>query len=157
MIQTSALKGEREYMREKNPIEPLLVQVAELLKKIQEHQGPISENVTPRVLEEIERLENAVALFEEANRNTLQEAGIDMEALRMQASRSTAISPKDKQVLQRAREIEKEAKNLQFAFSKVIQRGKQVSAPLQDPLKQQIKERRKRFKPLGGNKNWIPL
>ncbi|CUI16015.1 hypothetical protein PNK_0381 [Candidatus Protochlamydia naegleriophila] len=143
-------------MKEKNPIEPLLAQVADLIKRIQEHQGPISDNITPRVLEEIERLENAVALFEEVNQKTLQEADIDIEALRMNASRSAVLSDKDKQVLQRAREIEKDAKSLQFAFSKVIERGKKA-APVQDPLKQQIKERRKRFKPLGGNKNWIPL
>ncbi len=144
-------------MQEKNPIEPLLAQVADLIKMIQEHQGPISDKITPRVLEEIERLENAVALFEEVNQKTLQEANIDIEELRMNASRSTALSSKDKQVLQRAREIEKDAKNLQFAFSKVIERGKKAAASIQDPLKQQIKERRKRFKPLGGNKNWIPL
>ncbi|WP_068467178.1 hypothetical protein [Candidatus Protochlamydia phocaeensis] len=148
-------------MRDKNQIESLLTQVADLINMIQNHTGPISDNISSRVLEEIERLEKAIALFDEINRKSLEEANIDIERLRMEFARSPLITPKDKQLMQRARDIERDAKNLQLAFSKVIERGQSSSAALEkaakDPLKQQIKERRKRFKPLGGNKNWIPM
>ena len=144
-------------MKEKSPAEILLGQVAELIQRIQNHKGPISDNLTPRVKEEIERLESAIAIFEEANQKSFEEANVNIEALRLDASRSSSLGEKDKQLLQRAREIEKDAKNLQFANSQIIEKSKKKPADSKDPLKEKIKERRKRFKPLGGSKNWIPL
>jgi hypothetical protein len=144
-------------MKEKSPAEILLGQVAEMIQIIQNHSGPISDNLTPRVKEEIERLESAIAIFEEANQKSFEDANINIDALRLDASRSSSLGEKDKQLLQRAREIEKDAKNLQFANSKIIEKTKLKKTESKDPLKEQIKERRKRFKPLGGSKNWIPL
>ncbi|MBA2369022.1 MAG: hypothetical protein H0V82_08375 [Candidatus Protochlamydia sp.] len=144
-------------MKEKSPAEILLGQVAEMIQLIQNHKGPISDNVTPRVKEEIERLESAIAIFEEANQKSFEEANINIESMRLDASRSTSLGEKDKQLLQRAREIERDAKNLQAANSQIIEKTKKNNAESKDTLKEQIKERRKRFKPLGGSKNWIPL
>lgn len=106
---------------------------------------------------QVDRLEKAVGLFEEANRRTFEEAQIDLETLRLDFMRSPVVDAKDKQLMQRANDLERDAKNLQLALSKLAERSQQRQAAAKDPLKQQIKERRKRFKPLGGNKNWIPL
>ncbi|KIC71165.1 hypothetical protein DB44_EN00020 [Candidatus Protochlamydia amoebophila] len=144
-------------VKDKNPIEPLLSQITEILHKIQNHDGSISNNLTPQIIEEIERLESAIALFNDVNQKTFQDANIDVENLKIDSSRSHMISDKDKRVLKQAQEIEKDAKKLQFAFSKIMERGQKVSVKKEDPLKQKIKERRKRFKPLGGDKNWIPM
>ncbi|MCE2983369.1 MAG: hypothetical protein LW832_07370 [Parachlamydia sp.] len=144
-------------MKEKNPIDLLLAQIADMIQKIQNHKESIAENISPRVLEELERLESAIAIFDEANQKSFEEANINLDALRLEASRSSAMNEKDKQLLQRARDIEKDAKKLEFAFSQMIQNGKKTKTQSTDRLKDQIKERRKKFKRLGENKNWIPL
>ncbi len=145
-------------MENKNRIDLLLFQVAEIIQVIQNHKGPIAENISPSLLEDIEKLEKTFAQFNELSEKSFKESHIDIEQLRTETVRSTNTSAKDKQLLQRAKNIERDARKLQLSLSKAMERGKRQGATThQDPLKRKIKERRKLFKPLGGDRNWIPL
>jgi len=143
---------------ERQRLENLLLQVSDMISLIQNHKGPISDDISPRVLEEVERLEKAVAEFEDLNRQDFAAARIDIARLRTETEQSKQIPLKEKKLFQRAKEIEQDAYRLQLSFSKALERGKgNQKNSKQEASKQGIKDRRNRFKPLGGNKNWIPL
>lgn len=149
-----------ELNQDNSSLDSLLVQVSEMIQMIQNHKGPISGNITPRVLEELELLEKTVVYFNDVNQQAFKDSHIDMERLEKETMHSPTISSKDKQLLLRAKDIERDARNLQLAFSKAIERGKRGQKgkmTTKAPSRQKIKERRKLFKPLGGDKNWIPL
>lgn len=137
----------------KNQLDTLLVCIADLIQVIQEHKGSISENLTPEVYQELERLEKAIELFDETNRQEFKVANINIEALRDKTTHSSHVSPKDKALLERAKQIERDAKQLKLQFSLAIERVN----PQRDAQRKQIKERRKKFKTLGNEKGWIPL
>jgi hypothetical protein len=146
-------------MAEKNPVEYLLGYIGELLKLIPQHQGPISQNVSPEILNELERLELAMAQFEELNKQTFKNADIDIENLKAETINSDKIVPKQKQLLKKSQEIQREAKQLQAQYAQVIEKSKVKSQASRerDPLKKEMKDRKKKYKPLGGDKNWIPI
>lgn len=141
-------------MNEQNSLNYLLGQVGDLLQKIQKR--PVKDKIPPEALMELERLELAIDLFLELNQKSFQEANIDIEALRKHTAVSKSLTDKEKQILDRAKQIEKEARNIRLNLSPALQRGRQLTTP-KDPKKQRVKERRKKFKPLGGDKGWIPL
>ena len=141
-------------MKDKNPIDLLLKQIGDILDGIQSYQGPIGE-VSPQILEEVGRLEKAIALFEETNNKTFQEANIDINTLKNQTLQSHHTSPQKRQQLEKAQTLEKDAKRLQHALIQIL--AKRKLEDVKGSNTQQIRERRKRFKRVGGNKNWIPL
>ena len=147
-------------MEKKPSLDHLLMQISEMLETIENQEGSISKNLTPEVLTKLDILESAVPIFLQHQRETFKEANIDIEHLIQDTLESSDSNPKNRQLLKRAKAIEKDARTLQLAFSKAIERGsgrKKTKRLSKDVNKQQLKERRKLFKPLGGDKNWIPL
>lgn len=146
---------------ENNPsLDHLLMQVGEMIEMIQNHKGPISSNITPRVLANMDLLEEAVGFINELNQKAFELAGID-EKLKKETLESSSIKSKDKYLIERAENITRDARSLQLALSKAAERGrgkKKTKVPPKTAAnKYNIKERRKLFKPLGGDKTWIPL
>jgi hypothetical protein len=139
-----------------NALEKLLGQVSEMISMIQNHKGTLSDHIPPVVLAEMERLEKSIALFEEINQKDLKIANIDVNHLKNEALQSTTIPKKDKNLIERAQLIENDARRLKQQVSKVLDKNKPPKKSQKNP-NQVIKDRRNRFKPLGGNKNWIPL
>lgn len=134
----------------------LLVQIAEMMQTIQKNKGSFSNRLTPEILGKIERLELIFAALQEIDQRILDTVGVDMQRLGIETLHSTEISSQDKQLLQRAQALENDARQLQTAVSNAI--GKRKDAKRKgSSTKKKIKERRKLFKPLGENKNWIPL
>lgn len=145
-------------MTDKNPLDYLLAQIGKMLVLIKDHKGPLT-NLSPEVFLELEKLEKAVDLFEEINEKAYKEAQINIEKLKTDAySKHSKLASKDRMIMDRAKRIEQDARDLQLQCSLIINRAKlqsKVSNP--DSAKQDIKNRKKKFKPLGGNKGWIPL
>jgi hypothetical protein len=140
-------------MKEQNPLNDLLGQIGDLLHQIQTNK--VIDQIPKEALLELNRLEQAVDMFIELNQKTFQEANIDIEALKKYAKDHPSILTRDKQILDRAKDIEKEAQNLRLSLSPALSRGRK--SIIKDPEKQKMKERRKKFKPLGGDRGWIPL
>ena len=108
----------------KNPIEVLLMQANEILHYFQEHRGSIADNITPKLLEDLDKLEQTFAQFNELNAKVFKESNINIERLKADALRSPNLTQKDKQLFQRAKDIERQARSLQFSLSKAMERGK---------------------------------
>lgn len=143
-------------MKEKNPLDHLLTELGDMLQKIQEHQGPISQNLSPELLSNLDRLEKALSIFEEINQQSCQAAGIDIEQLKTEMARSTQIPDKDKTLLTRAKQIERDARTTHARYSMIAALSQQEGKRKKKET-QKLKQRKKKFKPLGSNKGWIPL
>lgn len=138
-------------MKEKNLTKHLLNQVGDLLQKIQNHDKPIGD-ISPEFIKQLEILEKTFKQYEELNDKTQKEANIDIEALRLEFYRSPSIHSKDKKLIDKLKTIEKDARQLQAVVAKSL--GSQAVLSKKDKI---IKERRRKFKSMGGEKGWIRL
>ncbi len=141
-------------MENQNRLDHLLTEMAEMIQLIQNHRGTISANITPQVLKKIEDLEQALAIFEEINKQAFEEAGVDRERLKTEKLESLDVPSEEKNLLQRANRIASDARNLQLILSREMRQGRQKKFRKRSSG---MKERKKLFKPLGGDANWIPL
>ena len=141
----------------KHTLEDLFSTINETLEIIQNHKGPI--NMTPELLGDIDKLEAVVADFKENNQILFETLDIDIQNAKKEVLESTNIRSSDKQLIKRSEDIEKEARVIKHALSKAKSkiRGKHSQNLSSSGENKQKKERRKLFKPLGGDKTWIPL
>lgn len=141
----------------KSTIEDLLVLIDQMLKAFSEHKGPIK--MTPDIIADIDKLEAAVAIFQEDSNELLKLLDINPQELKTSILESVAIRSSDKQLIKRAEDIEREARVIKFALSKMRTKGlkNKRQSEQQDNAKKQIKQRRKLFKTIGGDQKWIPL
>lgn len=140
-------------MKEKNPIEPLLNQVGDLLQKIQNYDKPL-EDIPKEVLFELEALEKLFHRFEDLNQKALTQANIDLDDLKRSAlSPSSQASPKDKQLLEKSIAMEKDIEQMKRYLTQIL-RSRESKEPNKNKA---LKERRKKYKSLGGDKGWIRL
>jgi len=144
-------------MKDRDQLEDLINKAKELLDRIQNYQGHISQNITPEVLAEIERLKRTVSVFTYYNKKTFEDAKLDFKKLEEEVMNSKIIDPEDLRFLEKVKEVKEDAEGLHASYSRIETRRK---TPLKktspdDPLKKQMKERRKKFKKIGGD-NWIP-
>ena len=144
--------------KEKNPLVLLISQVSELVSKIQSHRKPLNE-VSSEDLAKLEQLEKAMDAFVEINDIAAKESNIDFKKLRAELSKNP-LSLKDKRLFDRAKSIEKDARQLHLELSRVASRGKNLSSENNSEKdaeeKKKIKTRQKRFKRLGGD-GWMRL
>lgn len=147
-------------MQEKNPFEGFLAKMIELMDLIQKHQGPI--NIPLEAAQELERLTEDINTLEENMHQLLAELGTDPKMLKILTMQSSQISDKDKRLFEQAKMAGRDAKALKTSLEKVSVSRKSRESPNKmnkedEKRKQEMKERRKLFKSIGGDKNWIPL
>lgn len=135
-------------------LEDLLSTINETLAAIQNHKGPI--NLTPELLADITQLEAAVTDFKETSDELFELFDVDIQSLKQEILESPTVRSGEKQLIKQAEDIERDARVLKLALSKSKGRGKDRNKQ-SDAGKQELKERRKLFKPLGGDKKWLPL
>lgn len=136
-------------------LQNLLEQVNETLQVIQNHKGPIK--LTPDLLADVEKLENAVTNFKEDSQELFEIFDIDIKELQQEILDSDTARSSDKQLIKRAKDIETEARVMKLALTQGKQKRRKSPKEKQDIDKRQMKERRKLFKTIGGDQKWIPL
>lgn len=144
----------------KKPIslEELLVQIHETMQLIQNPSGVM--NITPELLADIDKFEAAIANLTDNSQALFDLAGIDSESYKKEILESPQVRSSDKQLIKRAEDTAQEAYVMKLALSKSIARGKERKKRETLHSKhgdKQMKERRKLFKPLGGDQKWLPL
>jgi hypothetical protein len=147
-------------MEDKPSLDYLLLQITEIMEKIKNHRGSISKNFTPEVIDQLDALESSIDILSQHQQSMLKDANIDPDQFIQEKIENPNTSPREKQVLMRAKEIEQDARTFHLALSKAIERKKGKKKTNSDSTKadkKQMKERRKLFKTIGGDKNWIPL
>lgn len=136
--------------------EDLLEQLHKTLKDIQNFKGPHSKELAS----DIEKLESAVGIFKKESQELIDTLDIDMESLKHKVLDSSDVRSDEKQFIKQTGDIEKEARVLKSALAEAKEkrgdkRGNRTSS--QNAERDQMKERKKLFKTIGGDKKWIPL
>lgn len=143
-------------MEEKDPLEILLEKISKLITQLQDAQIPAKE-IPPEVEKELARLEKEIqeqAAVSELIKRTASMAAADIPPSVQPIEQ--AIEAHTNKLLQKAKVVENTGKNLQFRLSIAISKAKEENKTPK-PTKQQMKDRRKKFKRLGGDKGWMPL
>ncbi len=150
-------------MNKNNPLESMLTQMTDLMEAIREHKGPINE-ISPEFIKEIEELKQRLVALNHTAKEQLAKASLDPKTIRIDVMGSSKLSDKEKRAFERATRVNRDVKMLKTEIEKTIKKRKQnkdlsISKPKKKTIttKAQIQKRRKRFKPIGGDKNWIPL
>ncbi len=142
----------------KASIENLLTTIEDILDGFENRKEPIQ--LTPELLIDIDKVENFVKVFQENTQEIFSSLNIDItDPKKMIPSQSQSNI---KQTLNRLKNLKVQAYAIKLAISKTndkitkYQKGKGLPQNSQVD-KQQIKERRKLFKSIGGDKQWLPL
>lgn len=142
---------------QRKQVESLLLQVSDMINKIQTKKVVIPDDLSSQVMQEIDRLEEAIAIFQDITSEDLKEADIDIVNLRTTVINSVDTAEKDKKLFEKAAAIEREAVVVKSQILKALEKADLANKNAKKATTKGIKDRRNRFKPLGGNKNWIPL
>lgn len=143
-------------MQHQDVIQRLLKQITEIIELIQQKAGNLSGKIAPEAIPDFNKLKESVALFKAANQKGFRDANIDIGALKNGIQESEVVSEADKLLLE---DVNKVQKNLTQVRSLLEKKEKQNAEALESNKehKQKMKERRKSFKSIGGDKKWIPL
>lgn len=134
-------------------LEDLMVEIQKAMEIIQNQKNPIK--ITPELLADINKLEKAVNQFKEDTQDLFDLFDVDIQNMQSEILESADVRTDDKQLIKRAKDIEIEARVMKLALTKA--RGNKKNQSTDSSEKQQMKERRKLFKSIGGDKKWIPL
>lgn len=143
-------------MPQKNPIEPLLSQIGDLINKIRDCDKPIGE-ITPEIRQKIDMLQAALRLYTEFTTQVYQQSGIDIDKVRCDTLVDPNLDRKDKQVYERLRLLENDARALQQEVAKILKDREAKPEPTTDTTKKEKRARKGKFKPIGGDRGWIHL
>jgi len=146
-------------MENKNPFLPLLNQLVEIMNVIQNHKDGLVP-IPKELADELKRLEKEFALINESAKEFMKNIDKDFNTLRIETMHFPDIPENDKKTFERAVKVGRDAEILKAEVGKLRKKAgpsktKKMKSSENDDSK--IKERRKRFKPLGTDKNWIPL
>lgn len=148
--------------KEKRPAtEQMLTEIAEMIEKIKNFEGTIKPLENPGLAQA--RLSVAKKLVEILDKMVIEpmERQFDMDALTKEALESPNVTPENKRLVKKATEVQQEAKILNSAMKTALAKSKPKKGK-KNPKEgvatsEQIKERRKLFKSIGGDKKWIPM
>jgi hypothetical protein len=141
-------------MEKKPSIDQLISEISEIIEMIKHRERFSTEALPPSAIVSLDLLKISVLVLHEHLLKIFQEANIDIEKVKKEMMESHNTPSRDKQMIKRAMEVERDARILQLAFSKAMEQGKKRKKRKNS---KEMKERRKLFKPLGGDKDWIPL
>lgn len=124
----------------------MLDDLSEMLKQAENSKGPL------------QKLKNPEAVKEELAMIKKFMASIDECFEEMQSPESAAIPDDQKELISKAKEIEGEARFVQKAYSKALAKKEHIrKSKNKGKADPKVKERKKLFKSIGGDKKWIPL
>lgn len=145
--------------KEKPSMEKILREIAEMMEKIENYKGSLTPLESPGlVAANLDVLKSMMATFDEMVIEPLEKKH-DMEALTKETLESPTVNSNYKQLVKQSLEVGQEAKILNDAFKMAIAKNKsrRKGKKGEESGNQQMKERRKLFKTIGGDKKWIPM
>lgn len=143
------------FMNPKELLALLTSELAELLELAEDPNASLANRLTPEVIEKIEQLDKQVKTLKEEAIEALQKDDLDIQQLKKERLESSDLSPRDRRLLERVQQVENHAHHVQQSLSKTIENAKPDKS--RSKRHKDKKDRRKLFKPLGEDKNWIPL
>ena len=139
-------------MPEKNPFEHILGQIADMVAFVQKNKDKAMKGDLPEDFDlQLNILEQAIQIYRSTLDETLKEAGGKPDP--------DALPTKDKRFLRRAQKLKEEALALknELVPKKHVQKLKKKMYGKKGDKKSAGRARKKKFKRLGGDKDWLPL
>lgn len=147
--------------KEKHPFEPVFNQIADMISQVYKNKNPVSTDLPPNIEEEIVKLKETLEQIKRDAQELTIRIKSQIEVPSEIKPHPLELPPSHKRMFNRAQEVERDAIILEKEIKKVINKPRAKSAPKKKEsglkAKNTIKDRKKRFKPLGGDKNWIPM
>lgn len=133
--------------------ENFLNQLNDLIKLIDESRSKKAE-ISPEIEERIARLESVVKILSNANKETYLQLGLSEQKIDEAVEKSKELPLKERTLFQKSQilkaQIQKRHNEILHEVAIAKQRKKRTG-------KQGEKERQKKFRGLGGRKDWKPL
>lgn len=144
-------------MAEDNPIEKMIRQIADMYALIKQYQGKeISSNCTPELRERLENLKTAIETFAKLNQEVFASAGITEEELKKLVDKPPeTLDARTRAAIEFSKNLKKEIENDRLRLN--LSESMQKSITSKEKDKSPASQRKKQFKRLGGDGNWIPL
>lgn len=143
---------------EKKPagVEDLLNAIQETVDTIQNKKGPIK--ITPELLADIETLKKAVSDLKKNTRELLDILEVNVRDVQKEILESPKLKTNEKQLIKHTDDLKKRMLAIKIAIAQASKSDNKLeNIENQVVDKKQLKQRRKLFKSIGGNKKWIPL
>lgn len=144
-------------MAEDNPIEKMIHQIADMYALVKEYKGKeISANFTPELRERLENLKIAIETFAKLNKEMFASAGISEEDLKkLVENPPETLDKRTREAIEFSKNLKKEIESdrLRLNLSDEAQKPDSSNEKTKSPANQ----RKKKFKRVGGDGDWIPL
>lgn len=141
-------------MKKKDPIEGMLEKMGDFLSLIAENsEKSLSKDAPEGIEKELDRLEKDVADFSAMYDTVLELAGATPK---QQKEAPEGISPKEARLIEKAKLLRKEVAAHEKEYAKVADELKAKSGKKQSK-KSKVQHRKKKFRRIGGKKDWKPL
>lgn len=111
------------------------------------------------VEEQLERLEEGVQLYKKLNTQAFNAAGVTEENLQAMQKNFLPSNPQEALMLERAKKLRKTVEEMGRSYEiayHIAKRREEIYGKKQG-AKNIAKARKKKFKRLGGDKDWVPL
>lgn len=146
----------------KDPVGPLLEQIAVLLKFAQDNAGK-ELKVDSEIVKRLEIVQAMVDQFAESTLSTLEQDNIKPEDVtKTIAENSSQLRTEDQKLLKKSMQLGFDTMLMKKALLTAKAMGEYSKAFTQElsekkVTRKKIKERRNKFKRMGGDSNWVPL
>ncbi len=140
----------------------LLTQLEEIFETLKQVKSAPAAKPTPNLSANLDMLERGIKLLAVYQAKALRENHSNINNPLETIMTSPVTDPNTKEWLERSKQIEKHVQIFREAFQRGLKRHKirqkeKGTGSSATNNKQQIQERRKLFKTLGGDQKWIPL
>lgn len=141
--------------RSENIWKDLLEQVRLLHEALKTCHSPIQ--ITPELQEDIQKLRRATGELKEDVEDLFKGMDVDITALQKEVLESDDVRVSDKQMIIQAMDLQKESEVFKAAMKSKKKSSKSSSRSKDKRDKRLVKERKKMFKAIGGDQQWIPM
>lgn len=140
-------------MKEKNPLDPLITQISDIIQFIHDNEKkPLSPEVEKDLIEKLEMIENQYAIYKELSERAFELAGgNDKPAVNKE------IDPKQKQSLERIGAMQKDLNRLQVGLKRALTKFELENLSPEKKNKNAAKAHKKKYKRMEKNEKWMRL
>lgn len=142
-----------------NPIDPLLKQIAEILKRTEEElKDPSNKDLTPALEKQLKKLEGLIQAFIHVHRFLLEESGLNENQLKkIIGDIPQNMAAKDRIVLKRLSQLKESLIGSKEVFENEIAKRKRVGFTEEEKKQKEANRRKKKFRGMGESDSWKKL
>lgn len=145
-------------MTAQDPFENFLSQLNELMQlaDLKRKQGKPSEKLPEDINQRLMELEASTELLREITEKTLKNANIPEEKVQEALTSTNQLPAKERHLLERSKKMQTEVDAIKKELSKEVVIAKHHEK-LVGKKGKTVQTRKKKFRPMGGHKDWKPL